>query len=141
MENNKINYPDTPDGLHAKELNAWSKEQGRIITEQILKQNEMKDINEIIDELREHPDYVAGSVWTIELVKEEIYNRVEIIIEEEDNIEFFINEIYKRNSKKIYRGIDYCYDFGFENNHILDDVNIEEEIKEIRNDLKNNKYI
>lgn len=39
MENN---YPDTPDGLHAKELNAWSKEQGRIITEQIIKQEQME---------------------------------------------------------------------------------------------------
>lgn len=138
MENN---YPDTPDGLLAKELNAWYKEQGKIITEQILKQNKMKDINEIIDELRQHPDYVASSIWTTELVTQEICNQVESMIEEEDNVDFFVDEVYKRNIKQIYKGIDYCYENGFEMNNILDEINIEEEIKEIKNDLKNNKYI
>jgi CTP:phosphocholine cytidylyltransferase-like protein len=98
MENN---YPDTPDGLLAKELNAWYKEQGKIITEQILKQNKMKDINEIIDELRQHPDYVASSIWTTELVTQEICNQVESMIEEEDNVDFFVDEVYKRNIKQI----------------------------------------
>jgi len=99
----------------------------------------MKDINEIIDELREHPDYVASSIWTTELVRQEIYNSVESMLEE-GGIEFFVDEIYKRNSKKIYRGIDYCYDNGYEMNDILDEVNVEEEIKEIKEELKNNTY-
>jgi hypothetical protein len=36
-----IIYPDTPDGLLAKELNAWYEEQGRIIKEQMEKQDEL----------------------------------------------------------------------------------------------------
>ena len=94
----------------------------------------MKDINEIIDELRHHPDYVSSSIWTTELVRQEIYNIVEGMLEE-GGIEFFVDKIYKRNIKQIYKQIDYCIDNGYEMNHILDEVNIEEEIKEIKNKL------
>lgn len=95
----------------------------------------MKNINEIIDELRQHPDYVASSIWTTELVRQEIYNQVESVLEEGD-IEFFVDKIYKRNSKQIYKQIDYCYDNGYEMNYILDEVNVEEEIEEIKDELK-----
>jgi hypothetical protein len=96
----------------------------------------MKDINEIINELRQHPDYVASSIWTTELVRQEIYNRVESVLED-CCIDYIVDEIYTRNINRIYKSIDYCYDNGFEMNDILDEVNIQEEIEEINEELKN----
>jgi hypothetical protein len=88
----------------------------------------MKDINEIINELRQHPDYVASSIWTTELVRQEIYNRVESVLED-CCIDYIVDEIYTRNINRIYN--------GFEMNDILDEVNIQEEIEEINEELKN----
>lgn len=39
-----IIYPDTPDGLLAKELNAWYEEQGRIIKEQMEKKEKENEL-------------------------------------------------------------------------------------------------
>ena len=55
----------------------------------------MKTINELWDELTNHPDYVTGSLWTVEDVASNFECEVEEYMEEKLNLEEIDESGYK----------------------------------------------
>jgi hypothetical protein len=69
----------------------------------------MKNINEIWQELINHPDYVTGSLWTIESVAEVIETNIEDDEEfdlHEMSIEDYTKDIVTKNKSKFTDLID-----------------------------------
>lgn len=103
----------------------------------------MKTINELWDELRNHPDYVTGSFWTVEDVASNIEFVVEEYMDEKLNLEEidesdivkYSIEIVKQNKEFFKETIDsfqsYSYEFGTWE-MTIDEVNLPEfEVNEI----------
>ena len=91
-----------------------------------------RSIENTIKELYVHPEYIKSSIWTKELVMQELEDCLDSWLEPEDNINFYAEELYKRNIVEIKKSIDYCYIRGFDNFSIVDEIDIDEEIEEIK---------
>ena len=84
----------------------------------------MKTINELWDELTNHPDYVTGSLWTVEDVASNFEWQVEDYLEEklnleeidETDIEKYSIDVVKQNIQIFKNTIDkfesYSYEYG-----------------------------
>jgi methionine synthase II (cobalamin-independent) len=108
-----------------------------------LKKKIMKTINELWDELTNHPDYVTGSLWTVEDVASNFECEVESYLEDELNleeideadIEKYSLDIVKQNIEIFKNTImefeSYSYEYGTWE-ITIDELNIPEfEVTEI----------
>jgi hypothetical protein len=104
----------------------------------------MKTINELWDELTNHPDYITGSLWTVEDVASKFESEVEEYFEEklhledtdESVIEKYSLDVVKQNIKFFKNIIDkfesYSYSYGCNWVANIDELNLPEfEIAEI----------
>jgi hypothetical protein len=104
----------------------------------------MKTINELWDELTNHPDYVTGSLWTVEGVALHFECEVEEYMEEklnleeidEADIEKYSLDIVKQNIEIFKKTIDkfesYSYSYGCNWEANIDELNLPEfEIAEL----------
>jgi hypothetical protein len=108
-----------------------------------LKKKIMKTINELWDELTNHPEYVTGSLWTVEDVASNFECEVESYLEDELNleeideadIEKYSLDIVKQNIEIFKNTIkefeSYSYEYGTWE-ITIDELNIPEfEVNEI----------
>jgi hypothetical protein len=98
----------------------------------------MKTINELWDELTNHPDYVTGSLWTLENVASNFECEVEEYMEEklnleeidEADIEKYSLDIVKQNIEIFKNTIDefesYSYSYGCSWEPDIDQLNLPE---------------
>ena len=104
----------------------------------------MKTINELWDELTNHPDYVTGSLWTVEGVASNFECEVEEYMEEklnleeidEADIEKYSLDVVKQNIRIFKKTIDkfesYSYSYGCNWEVNIDELNLPEfEIAEL----------
>ncbi len=104
----------------------------------------MKTINELWDELTNHPDYVTGSLWTVESVASNFEWQAEEYIEEklnleeidESDIEKYSLDIVKQNIQIFKNTIDkfesYSYSIGCNWEANIDELKLPEfEVAEI----------
>jgi hypothetical protein len=93
---------------------------------------EHRSIENTIKELYVHPDYIKSSIWTKELVIQELEDCLDSWLDPEDNVSFYAEEIYKRKIVEIKKSINYCYDKGFDSFSIVDEIDINDAIEEIK---------
>jgi hypothetical protein len=98
----------------------------------------MKTINELWDELTNHPDYVTGSLWTVEGVASNFEWQIEEYIEEklnleeidESDIEKYSLDVVKQNIQIFKKTIDkfesYSYSYGCNWNANINKLNLPE---------------
>lgn len=101
----------------------------------------MKTIYELWDEIKKHPDYVTGSLWTVEDVASEYLYAIEIYLEDKiDYEEIDEEEIKKYSLERVKQNVElfkdaienfegmshreYSIDYGSWEQFFLDDINI-----------------
>jgi hypothetical protein len=85
---------------------------------------EHRNIEDIKQELKSHPDYVRSSIWTKELCVDEIksYLLSNFNIKDEGERLNKAEDIFYNNIDKIKNTIDYGYEKGFEYLCITEDI-------------------
>jgi hypothetical protein len=104
---------------------------------QMCKKNEPRSIWSIIEELRNHPEYLNHSLWTKEWCIENIVFEIEDQYPDDDKPGMYdiiykdAEQIFENNKEKICENIKYWYDDAFENTDLLEDCNLtlEKQIK------------
>lgn len=98
----------------------------------------MKTIYELWDEIKKHPDYVTGSLWTVEDVASNFEWQAEEYIEEklnlegidETDIEKYSIDVVKQNIQIFKNTIDkfesYSYSYGCNWDANIDELNLPE---------------
>lgn len=91
----------------------------------------MKKINELWDELTNHPDYVTGNLWTVEDVASNFEYQLEVYLENKFNyqdidysqIERYSFDIIKENKEQFKNTIDNFESYSYK--HGTWDISIE----------------
>ena len=92
---------------------------------------EPRTLEDIYSEMCSHPDFVAGSYYSKDSVIEMIATSIEDEYPDDENepgmydiIYKDAEEIYKNNSRQIFKNIDSCYEWAFEDMDILQDCDL-----------------
>jgi hypothetical protein len=87
---------------------------------------EPRDIDETYREMCSHPDFVAGSYYDKESVIDIIFNQI-CADHDDDNANELFNDaeqIFQNNKRQIFKNIDSCYEYAFQDVDILEDCDL-----------------
>lgn len=86
----------------------------------------LRPIDDIWNELSNHPDFVAGSYYTKDNVIDIIANEIGDDYDDDDKLFKDAEEIYENNARQIFRNIDGCYEYGIDHSNFLYDCDLPE---------------
>lgn len=94
-------------------------------------QTQPRTLDDIYSEMCSHPDFVAGSYYDKDSVIEMIATSIEDEYPDDENepgmydiIYKDAEEIYKNNSRRIFKNIDSCYEYAFQDIDVLEDCDL-----------------
>jgi hypothetical protein len=83
-----------------------------------------RPIDDIYYELCSHPDFVTGSYYTKDNVIDIIISQIEYDYDDDDDLVNYAEQIYKNNSRQIFKNIDGCYEYGVDHSEFLCDCDL-----------------
>ena len=85
----------------------------------------LRPIDDIWNELSNHPDFVTGSYYTKDNVIDIIANEIGDDYDDNDDKLFKdAEEIYENNAGQIFKNIDACYEYGVDQSEFLYDCDL-----------------
>ena len=84
--------------------------------------NKIRPIDEIVEELKLHPDYINHSIWTVDGAKIWIECEIEDLYENKSEMRIMIDQIYKMNKEIIREAIDTNFENAYVYFNVLDNI-------------------
>ena len=101
--------------------------------------NKIRPIDEIVEELKLHPDYITHSIWTVDGAKIWIECEIEDLYENKSEMRIMIDQIYKMNKEIIREAVDTNFDNAYVYFNILDNIEYPQEFIELQEKMKLNE--
>ena len=94
--------------------------------------NKIRPLDEIVKELKLHPDYISHSIWTLEGVKNCIEIEIEDYYEDNRKMRMMIDQIYLMNKEIIHNNIDANFADAYKYFYLLDDIEYPKEFIDLK---------